>query len=152
MKQPRKVCVEIHDPQSLAEAGDLLHDAVFSLEDTAYDRKSGVFQMLAWREANELPGMPHRGLFGMLLYTRYPQAPCVWRLRFVQDMIVEEPYPELGPYYDIGEIWYDPKRRSVRLSGGVPLRIELKAARLCGELTDIGDPTFDAPKWAREPA
>ena len=138
----RKVQVRISDAQSLAEAGDWLHDAFFNPQDVAYRPADGVFELVAWREASELPSRP-KGCLWVIPGIEYRLVPCVWQMRFVEGLVLDDREWGRLEWGWLDEVHYSPETRGVRIESLPPMRLELTVTRLLGELADIGSPVWD---------
>lgn len=132
---------DITDEASLAEAGDVLHDAIFSLDETTYDEEAGVFTLTARREVPELARQER--VWRIIPRIRMPRVRTTLTLRGVREAVVEERDAWGLDPYTLLEIEYNAETRALVIYIAEPLTMEFEVEGIAGRLEDIGRPTWD---------
>lgn len=142
-RDSERLDISIRDEASLTAASDAMHDAIFDQSDIVIDEGRGVFRLTVWRE---VPELAKRERVLLLLHrVRMPRVRSVLEFEGVRRAVVQKQDHNVSGDYCLNEILYDPGERRMELRVTGPLAIALEVDRLVGSLTDLGDPTWDAP-------
>lgn len=121
------------DPDQLSSAIDCIHDRWFDRDKIAFDRDKSVLAIPFFERSS-----PIREFWSL---RRAPtQTTGVLRIHNVVTYTIKDP-KKVG-IYDFNELIYDPERKRLSITTGVPIEIEVTVSSF--EL-DIEEPRTEAP-------
>ena len=112
----------IKDPQQIPKILNVIHDCWFNKDDIVYDSKSSILSIKFKREIIDKKQTLKR--FWFLKKVRIPSVECFLKIHHAESYSVKD-IAQVGSY-DFNEIKYDLGQKTLTISTGVPIHIEIK--------------------------
>ena len=116
----------IKDARHIPQILDIIHDCWFDADGIRFEAATSTLSIKFRRESTD--SSRHIPVKGFLKKVKIPMMEYVLKIHHVKDYAIDD--TEKVGLYDFDELEYDPKLKLVRITGGVPIKIEISVDAL----------------------